>query len=109
MLDPAVREFVKTFMLMNSKDSDTHTVIKLSDQDRKNAFRAGLLTGLSKQLDWPTILRLANVAAVYVIEHVGTQNHFYTLDDFLNRYRQNYGDNPRLTQLLKSNNQPSQE
>lgn len=74
-----------------------------------DAFRAGLLTGLSKQLDWPTTLRLANVAAVYVIEHVGTQNHYYTLNDFLNRYRQNYGDDPSLAHILQANNQPTQE
>ena len=57
-----------------------------------DAFRAGLLTGLARDFDWPTTLKLANVAAVYVIEQTGTQNHFYTLEDFITRYRENYGE-----------------
>ncbi|MBX7234750.1 MAG: carbohydrate kinase family protein [Caldilineales bacterium] len=57
-----------------------------------DAFRAGLLTGLERDYGWPGVLRLANVAAVYVIEQVGTQNHSYTITDFIARYRQNYGD-----------------
>ena len=65
-----------------------------------DAFRAGLLTGLSRGYSWPTTLRLANVAAVFVIEHVGTQNHQYTLDEYIQRYRENYGDDPVLDDLL---------
>ncbi len=64
-----------------------------------DAFRAGLLTGLSRGYGWPTTLRLANVAAVYVIEHVGTQNHQYTLDEYIQRYQENYGDSPALADL----------
>ncbi len=74
-----------------------------------DAFRAGLLTGLSREFDWPTTLRLGNVAAVYVIEQVGTQNHRYTPDEFISRYRQNYGDEPRLVQLFNANKATSQE
>lgn len=65
-----------------------------------DAFRSGLLTGLTRGYDWPTTLRLANVAAVYVIEHVGTQNHQYTIDEYIQRYRENYGDDPALDDLL---------
>lgn len=65
-----------------------------------DAFRAGLLWGLAHGCSWPTTLRLANIAAVYVIEHVGTQNHRYTLAEFAERYRQNYGDDPVLAVLL---------
>jgi adenosine kinase len=57
-----------------------------------DAFRAGLLTGLERGYGWPGTLKLANIAAVYVIEQVGTQNHFYAIADFIARYRQNYGD-----------------
>ena len=66
-----------------------------------DAFRAGLLTGLARGYDWPTTLRLANVAAVYVIEQTGTQNHHYALDEFIARYRANYGDNPALVDLFR--------
>jgi adenosine kinase len=64
-----------------------------------DAFRAGLLTGLTRGYDWPTTLRLGSVAAVYVIEKVGTQNHQYTLSEFIQRYRENYGDAPALDDL----------
>ncbi len=57
-----------------------------------DAFRAGLLTGLMRGYDWITTLRVANVAAVYVIEQMGTQNHTYSLDEFAARYRDNYGE-----------------
>ncbi|RME82026.1 MAG: carbohydrate kinase family protein [Caldilineae bacterium] len=65
-----------------------------------DAFRAGLLTGLSRRWPWPTTLRLANLAAVYVIEHTGTQNHYYTLEEFVQRYRENYGDDAAVQELL---------
>ncbi len=64
-----------------------------------DAFRAGLLAGLAHGAGWPTALRMGNVAAVYVIEKVGTQNHCYTLTDFVARYRANYGDDPALAVL----------
>lgn len=64
-----------------------------------DAFRAGLLTGLTRGYDWPATLRLGNIAAVYVIEKVGTQNHQYTLAEFIQRYRDNFGDDSALNDL----------
>ena len=64
-----------------------------------DAFRSGLLAGLARGWGWPTALRMGNVAAVYVIEKVGTLNHYYTLADFIARYRANYGDDPALEDL----------
>ncbi len=61
-----------------------------------DAFRAGLLVGLSAGYDWETTLKLGNSAAVYVIERMGTQNHAYTREEFLARVRENYGDLPIL-------------
>ncbi len=74
-----------------------------------DAFRAGLLTGLNRQFDWPSTLRLGNVAAVYVIEHAGTQNHRYSAAEFMRRYQENYGEEPRLQELFTKNQEPSQE
>jgi len=61
-----------------------------------DAFRAGLLVGLKREYDWGTTLKLGNIAAVYVIEQMGTQNHRYTREQFLSRVRENYGDLPIL-------------
>ncbi|MCS6842821.1 MAG: carbohydrate kinase family protein [Caldilineales bacterium] len=66
-----------------------------------DAFRAGLLTGLTRGYPWEVTCRLANLAAVYVIEHPGTMSHHYTLPEFVQRYRENFGDAPELEDLLR--------
>ena len=48
--------------------------------------------GMSRGFSWPMVGRLAALTAVYAIEHPGTQEHSYSLDEFLARYEQNYGD-----------------
>lgn len=69
-----------------------------------DAFRAGLLIGLERGYNWPSTLKLANIAAVYVIEQIGTQNHYYTIDDFIARYVENYGEDPVLDDLRPQSN-----
>ncbi len=56
-----------------------------------DAYRAGFLTGLARNLDLETCGRLGSVAAVYAIESYGTQSHRYTRDEFSARYRASYG------------------
>lgn len=56
-----------------------------------DAFRAGLLYGLERQLDWETTGRIASLCGAYKIEHYGTQNHHFTLDAFKARYIQAFG------------------
>lgn len=55
-----------------------------------DAWRGGFLTGLAKGLDLQTCGKMGCVAASFVVEHFGTQEHFYTIDEFLARYRQTY-------------------
>lgn len=57
-----------------------------------DAYRAGLLKGLVKGRDMVTAAKMGAVAAVYAIEKYGTQEHQYTYDEFLGRYRENFGD-----------------
>jgi hypothetical protein len=33
---------------------------------------------------------------------MGTMNHHYTLPEFVARYRENFGDEPELTDLLRA-------
>jgi adenosine kinase len=56
-----------------------------------DAFRAGLLLGMKRNFAWPVVGRLAAVSAVYAVEQPGTQQHTYSLDQFLLRYRENFG------------------
>ena len=64
-----------------------------------DAYRAGFILGLLRGYAWETIGRLGSLAATYVLEQPGTQNHDYTLDEFIQRYRQSFGDSPDLRDL----------
>jgi len=52
-------------------------------------------------LPWETTGRIGALAATYVLEQFGTQNHSYTLDQFAARYRRTFGDTPELERLIK--------
>jgi adenosine kinase len=56
-----------------------------------DAYRAGLIHGLLKGLDWETIGRLASLMGAIKIESRGPQNHSFTRADFDRRYRDNFG------------------
>jgi len=64
-----------------------------------DAFRSGLITGYTLGMPWDVTGRIAALTAVYAIEHAGTQEHSYTIDEFKARYRENYGDTPELAKL----------
>ncbi len=61
-----------------------------------DAYRAGLLAGLHHNLPWEVCGRLGSLAAVYVLEHTGPQEHHYTIEEFLERYRRTFGNDPRV-------------
>ena len=64
-----------------------------------DAFRSGLITGYTLGMPWDVTGRIAALTAVYAIEHAGTQEHSYTIDEFKARYRENSGDSPELAKL----------
>ena len=57
-----------------------------------DAFRAGLLKGLSMNKTIEQAARLGAVAAAYAVEKYGTQEHVYTFGEFASRYKQNFGE-----------------
>jgi adenosine kinase len=65
-----------------------------------DAFRAGLIRGM--MAGWP--LKLAGevgaLCATYALEHVGTQNHRYNPQEFIERFRAQYDDAGVLDSLL---------
>lgn len=67
-----------------------------------DAFRAGLVKGMVHGLPWEVTGRLASLSAVYAIEHAGTQQHYYTLRAFAERYRENFGAAPELEALIEA-------
>jgi adenosine kinase len=56
-----------------------------------DAYRAGLLYGLSEGLEWACAGRIASLLGAIKIETAGTQNHAFGMNDFKDRYRQNFG------------------
>lgn len=65
-----------------------------------DAFRAGLMRGMQLNLPWPIAGRMGALAAAYVLEKTGTQNHFFTRAEFVQRYREHFDDEGALDQLI---------
>lgn len=57
-----------------------------------DAFRGGLLRGLLLDLPIEITGRIANLAAVYAVEQTGTQEHFYTREEFVDRFDKSFPD-----------------
>jgi len=57
-----------------------------------DAWRAGFLAGFSKNFDLQTCGQIGSTAASYAIEQYGTQEHRFSKETFLNRYRQSFGN-----------------
>ena len=56
-----------------------------------DAYRAGLVAGLTRGLQLPEAGRVASLAATYAVEHVGTIEHRYTREEFCARHRDAFG------------------
>ena len=65
-----------------------------------DAFRAGLMRGMELKLPWPVAGRMGALAATYVLENVGTQNHNFTPEEFVARYREHFDDEGALDILI---------
>jgi adenosine kinase len=56
-----------------------------------DAYRAGLLYGLMRGLDWETTGRVASLMGAIKIAQVGTQHHRFTAAEFGSRFRETFG------------------
>jgi adenosine kinase len=56
-----------------------------------DAYRAGLIHGLLRDLDWESTGRIASLMGAIKIESRGPQNHSFTQAEFDRRYRDNFG------------------
>ena len=57
-----------------------------------DAYRAGLLKGLAMKKDIGPAARMGTIAAAYTVEQYGTQEHRFSLEGFMKRYRENFGE-----------------
>src|SRR5579859_660217 len=58
-----------------------------------DAFRAGILYGLLRGLDWEVTGQVASLMGAIKIASRGTQNHGFTRDQFAARYKDAFGTN----------------
>lgn len=61
-----------------------------------DAFRSGLVLGLTRGFPLPIAGRIAALAATYAVEHLGTQAHSYTPAEFAERFNRTFTDVPPL-------------
>lgn len=57
-----------------------------------DAYRAGLLYGITNKLPWETTGRIASLMGSIKIAKHGTQNHAFTLEGFKKRYMDAFGE-----------------
>lgn len=57
-----------------------------------DAYRAGLIIGINRKLDWQQTGQLASTIAAYAVEHKGTQNHYFDWNVVKKRYTLEYGN-----------------
>jgi adenosine kinase len=65
-----------------------------------DAFRGGFLTGFSHGLDWEICGKMGALAATYCLEAMGTQEHRYTVEEFIAGYREHFDDGGVLNKLV---------
>lgn len=83
--------------LISTSESDIHIPVSkvshvVDPTGAGDAYRAGLLKGIVMGRDIETAARMGTVAAAYALEKYGTQEHHFTYEDFIERYRSNFGE-----------------
>ena len=63
-----------------------------------DAYRSGLILGLTRGFPLPVCGRIAALAATYAVEFLGTQVHRYTTAEFSERYNRTFPDMPPPTE-----------
>ncbi len=66
-----------------------------------DGYRAGILKGMLHGYPWPVAGRLGSLVAAYVVEQYGTQNHFFTLPEFVQRFRDEFGDDRSFEPVMQ--------
>lgn len=67
-----------------------------------DAFRGGLLRGVELGMPWKICGQMGSLAATYVLENTGTQNHRYTPEEFVGRFREHFEDEGQLDVMLET-------
>lgn len=65
-----------------------------------DAFRGGFLAGYSKGWNWEICGKMGALAATFCLEKKGTQNHSFSPDEFVSRFRKHFNDDGLLDELI---------
>lgn len=65
-----------------------------------DAYRAGFLAGYARNLPLRICGEMGTLSAAYTLEQIGTQNHHYSISEFVQRYREQFNDGGLLEALL---------
>lgn len=57
-----------------------------------DAYRSGFLAGFLRGFPLKTCGQMGSITAAYTVEKFGTTTHKFTLEDFMRRYKDNYGE-----------------
>ncbi|MBO37076.1 MAG: ribokinase [Anaerolineaceae bacterium] len=68
-----------------------------------DAFRGGFLRAYALDMSLELCGKVGALCATYCVEHVGTQNHHYTVSEFIDRFRVCFDDAGELDALLNNN------
>jgi adenosine kinase len=66
-----------------------------------DAFRAGFLSGYAHGWSWELCGQMGSLSATYCLEKKGTQNHSFTRNEFIVRFRQHFDDHGVLDALVR--------
>jgi adenosine kinase len=66
-----------------------------------DAFRAGILKGMASGWSWDISGRVAALCSAYVLEKIGTQEHKYTPEEFVARFRTAFDDGGILDSMTR--------
>lgn len=67
-----------------------------------DAFRGGFLRGMAAGWQFDLCAQVGSLCASYVLEQIGTQNHRFTLSQFVERFRSHYDDKGQLDALFET-------
>jgi len=111
----ALREIVETVIITRGGDGSTIYLAGQADPIQVDifktdyivnptgvgdGFRAGLLRGILAGFSLELSAQMGALCATYALEHVGTQNHHFSVEEFINRFRTRFDDHNQLDQLL---------
>ena len=61
-----------------------------------DAFRSGFMAGFMRKLPFSVCGRMGSIAAAYTVEKYGTTTHTFTIEKFIRRYKENFGEEIEL-------------